>query len=161
MDDIKLSTEQAAIILGVRVETVRRYVRKGYLKAKKERNGRISLTLSSFIQFLKEQELLKTLFVPTKATEIKMFNYSAQMIALVMDIFEEPTEGKQLQLFEVAWSILSTKFMPEYNLVYKPARSAVWALMRDCWGDEKFKFLALVEKLYYALEEQNLARSEI
>lgn len=151
---VTMTTDQAAIILGVRPETVRRYVRVGNLIATKDM-GRLGITVTSLAQFIQEQRLLgETVFTGSDLTTRKLSLAERDFTLFVASIasgLEESELFDQTRMFELAWFILSTRFIPEWEMVGKKARGTVLRLVERLIGNPKFGELELAFLLYESL----------
>lgn len=147
---IGLDTNQVAVILGVRPETVREYVRTGRLKAKKGVFGRLSILVASLTQFIQEQQSLGSVdFTKNKITLSELEKTIQAINFLVLDTalsFEG--EVNQGELFRLTWLILSTKFIPEWEAVGKKYRSQLSKVRDGVRGNPIFGGLELAFQLY-------------
>lgn len=153
---VSMTTSQIAVILGVRPETVRKYIRDGKLLALKDLiSGQLEVSVASLAQFIKEQQLLgEVVFAGSDLTTRKLSQVERDftlLVALIASGLEESELSDQTRIFELAWFILSTRFIPEWAMVGKKARGTVLRLVERVSGNPKFGALELAFLLYESL----------
>lgn len=154
MARLGFTARQLSIILGVTPETVREYIRTGKLLAQKV-SGLWYINCASLAQFLEEQEILGlSPFEGDSMTERKLERLQEEFLALVLSIGEEPEQSSQERLFEVAWQILSTRFIPEYEQLGATARGMVEQWVEKVGANEKFLCLFLAWEFYKVLRRK-------
>ncbi|KKS44124.1 MAG: hypothetical protein UV05_C0011G0015 [candidate division CPR1 bacterium GW2011_GWA2_42_17] len=148
---VSMTTSQVAVVLGVRSETIRRYVEDGKLLASKDpMSGRLQVSAASLAQFICEQQLLgKTLYTSNEITTAVLEKASRTLVFIIVDAAcEESFDFDQKALFELAWSILSTRFIPEWDGVGKKYRRIVLHAVEGTRGNQLFAGLELAFQLY-------------
>jgi len=149
---VSMTTSQVAVILGVRPETVRQYVEDGKLLASKDsRFGRLQVSAASLAQFIREQQLLgKTLYTSNEITTAVLEKASRTIVFVIVDAAcgDEDVDFDQKALFELAWSILFTRFIPEWDGVGKKYRRIVLHAVEGTRGNQLFAGLELAFQLY-------------
>lgn len=150
----QLTVRDASIFLRISPATVRSWISRGFLRAKK-RNGRYYINLASILQVIDEEELLgRSVFDGSVYIQRLLATALIVFEGLLQSIEAVPTESDQLKLLDVGWLILSTKFWEEYAGATKSSRKIVLDYCRKYRKNDKFGALGLLEDRYDALSRE-------
>lgn len=154
MARLGFTIRQFSVIFAVTPETVREYIRTGRLLAQKV-SGLWYVNSASLAQFLKEQEISGlSPFKGDSMTERKLEKLQEEFLALILWVGQDPESNAQERLFEVAWQILSTRFIPEYEQLGASARGTVEHWVEKVGAGDNFLSLFLAWEFYKVLRRK-------